>query len=205
MIEDIIFTNKDKILVIGRQQKAIQGMLDFDYASKREPSVIAVVDPSGPGFLKVFYGSKEILLPVYKSISEAPSADIAVNFSSQRSAYKTTKELLAHKKARKAIAVIAEGVPEMDERELLHLARKQGVLLIGPATVGFVKAGAIKAGNAGGDYENIKRSKLYKKGIIGIVSKSGGMLNELFRIASRHGGVMKVLQLEEIGSLDLHL
>lgn len=34
----------------------------------------------------------------------------------------------------KSIAIIAEGVPERRAREILHVAKKRGITIIGPAT-----------------------------------------------------------------------
>ena len=50
----------------------------------------------------------------------------------------------------KSIALIAEGVPERHAREILHLAKQKGVLIIGPATVGGIKPGCFRIGNSGG-------------------------------------------------------
>jgi ATP citrate (pro-S)-lyase len=85
----------------------------------------------------------------------------------------------------KAIAIIAEGVPERRAREILHVAQKKGVQIIGPATVGGIKPGAFKIGNTGGMMDNIVASKLYRKGSVGYVSKSGGMSNELNNIVAQ--------------------
>ena len=75
-------------------------------------------------------------------------------------------------------------------REILHVAKKKGITIIGPATVGGIKPGAFKIGNTGGMMDNIVASKLYRKGSVGYVSKSGGMSNELNNIiANRTDGV----------------
>jgi len=72
----------------------------------------------------------------------------------------------------------------------LHVAKKKGITIIGPATVGGIKPGAFKIGNTGGMMDNIVASKLYRKGSVGYVSKSGGMSNELNNIiANRTDGV----------------
>lgn len=63
-------------------------------------------------------------------------------------------------------------------------AKEKGVSIIGPATVGGIKPGAYKIGNTGGMMDNIVASKLYRKGSVGYVSKSGGMSNELNNIIS---------------------
>ena len=62
------------------------------------------------------------------------------------------------------------------------VAKKKGITIIGPATVGGIKPGAFKIGNTGGMMDNIVASKLYRKGSVGYVSKSGGMSNELNNI-----------------------
>ena len=82
----------------------------------------------------------------------------------------------------KSIAIIAEGVPERRAREILHVAKSKGITIIGPATVGGIKPGAYKIGNTGGMMDNIVASKLYRKGSVAYVSKSGGMSNELNNI-----------------------
>ena len=69
-------------------------------------------------------------------------------------------------------------------REILHVAKKKGITIIGPATVGGIKPGAFKIGNTGGMMDNIVASKLYRRGSVGYVSKSGGMSNELNNIVS---------------------
>ena len=84
----------------------------------------------------------------------------------------------------KSIAIIAEGVPERRAREILYVAKQKGVTIIGPATVGGIKPGAYKIGNTGGMMDNIVASKLYRKGSVGYVSKSGGMSNELNNIVA---------------------
>ena len=107
--------------------------------------------------------------------------DTVVNFASSRSVYQSTMELMEFPQI-KSIAIIAEGVPERRAREILHVAQKKGIQIIGPATVGGIKPGCFKIGNTGGMMDNIVASKLYRKGSVGYVSKSGGMSNELNNI-----------------------
>ncbi len=185
-----IINEKTQAIIYGRQMKAVQRMLDFDYVSKREtPSVATIVDPTGKGFETAFFGSEEILIPVYKTIQEAvehhKNAIVLINFASYRSAFETTKEAIETETI-KIIAVIAEGIPERKERILGALARKKGKVIIGPATVGGIAAGRFRIGNAGGSIENIVASKLYRPGSVGLVTKSGGMLNEMFNLIARN-------------------
>ncbi|KAG9001144.1 citrate synthase [Tulasnella sp. JGI-2019a] len=183
------FDATTRSLVFGLQPRAIQGMLDFDYSCGRAtPSVAAMIYPFGGHHIQKFYwGTKETLLPVYTSTKEAvekhPDADVLVNFASSRSVYSSTLEALEFPQI-KMIALIAEGVPERHSREILHLAQKKSVLIIGPATVGGIKPGCFRIGNSGGMMDNIISSKLYRAGSVGYVSKSGGMSNELNNILS---------------------
>ena len=166
-------------------------MLDFDYASHREtPSVAAIINPTGAdSFSKFFFGTHEILIPVYKNIEKAakmhPNADVMINFASYRSAAPSTEEALAIPQLR-TIVIIAEGVPERRMKLVTAKAKALGKVIIGPATVGGIKAGCFKIGNAGGTIENIIESKLHRPGSVGFVSKSGGLSNEAYNIVARN-------------------
>ena len=185
------FTAETRAFVYGMQTRAVQGMLDFDYiCSRKTPSVAAMIYPFGGSHMQKFYwGTQETLLPVVPSVDEAvqkfPAVDTVVNFASSRSAYESTLELLQHSDKIKTIAIIAEGVPERRAREILQIAKKRNVLIIGPATVGGIKPGCFKIGNTGGMMDNIVASKLYRAGSVGYVSKSGGMSNELNNLVAR--------------------
>jgi len=184
-----LFSRDTKAFVYGAQLNAVQRMLDFDYLCRKdEPSVVAMITPERGGFEKFFWGTREITIPRLRSISEAvsrfPQADVMVNFASQRSAFDSTMEALGTDTIR-TIAVIAEGVPERQARILSATAKQKSKWIIGPATVGGIRAGAFKIGNTAGTMDNIKMSKLYRPGSVGFVSVSGGMSNEAYNIVSR--------------------
>jgi ATP-citrate lyase alpha-subunit len=61
-------------------------------------------------------------------------------------------------------------------------AREKGVTVIGPATVGGMSPGAFKIANVGGTIENIVSSKLHRAGSCGLVTRSGGLFNEVCNI-----------------------
>lgn len=178
------FDDKTRSFVYGMQTRAIQGMLDFDFSCGREtPSVAAMIYPFGGHHLqKLYWGTKETVIPVYTSLKEAcakhPEVDVVVNFASSRSVYSSSLEVFECPQLR-ALALIAEGVPERHAREILWRAKKTNVLIIGPATVGGIKPGCFRIGNSGGMMDNIISSLLYRPGSVGYVSKSGGMSNEL--------------------------
>ena len=89
----------------------------------------------------------------------------------------------------RTLAIIAEGVPERQTREIIAKAAEKSVALIGPATVGGIKPGCFRIGNAGGMLDNIVLSKLYRPGSVGYVSKSGGMSNELNNVIAKNSAI----------------
>lgn len=184
-----LFTRESQALFYNLKAMPIQQMLDFDYlARKTNPGIVAIIHPGRRGCHKAFFGTKEILIPIYPTIPKAvqkhPQADSLINFASFRSAYTTTKKGLETATIN-TIVIVAEGIPERQTKELIALAKKTGKNIIGPATVGGIVAGKFRIGYAGGTNENIITAKLYRPGSIGLVSKSGGMMNELFNMLAR--------------------
>jgi len=185
-----LFDENTTAFIYGSQQKAAQRMLDFDYLCNREkPSVTGFITPTGEGYYKLFWGTKEITIPRYLTIKDAikenPDADVMVNFASERSCAESTMEALGTENIR-TIIMIAEGVPQRDVRKIAKLAKEKGKWIIGPATVGGIKPGCFKIGNAAGTVENIRDTKLYRPGSVGFVSVSGGLSNEGYNIIARN-------------------
>lgn len=185
-----LFSKDTTAIVYGYQQNAIQRMLDFDFACGRaKPSVAAIVNETRGGVHKVFFGQREILVPMYRTLAEAsekhPDADVVVNFASQRSAFQSSMEALENPNIR-VVAIIAEGVTERKSRIMAAVAKEKGKWIIGPATVGGIKAGCFKIGNTAGTIDNIIESKLHRPGSVGFVSKSGGLSNECYNIIARN-------------------
>jgi len=186
-----LFDNNTQAFIYNRQVNATQRMLDFDYVSRREtPSVAAIVNPTGrDGLEKFFFGPKEILVPVYRSLKDAAkkhkNVDVLISFASFRSAPKSVEEAFEIKQL-KTIIIIAEGIPERRMKALKAKADKLGRVIIGPATVGGIQAGAFKIGNTAGTIDNIIESKLNRPGSVGFVSKSGGLSNEAYNIIARN-------------------
>src|SRR3989344_5027168 len=178
------FTKTTKAIFYNLKDLPIQQMLDFDYICERAPSIVAIVHPGRKGFHKAFFGQNEILIPILDSLEGAVSknkdAEVLINFASFRSAFISSKEALKHNSINCAV-IVAEGIPEQQTKELISLAREKGKFIIGPSTVGGIAAGSFRIGGyAGGRIDNIIKARLYRPGSIGLVSKSGGMMNELF-------------------------
>ena len=184
-----LYTKDTQAIFWNNNKTAIQRMLDYDYTIKREkPSVAAIVAPtSGNKFDKFFYGPDEVMIPLYKTTAEAkaahPDAESLLNFASFRTAYDVTMEAL-NIGGFKSIMITAEGIPERLARGMNEFAREKGVTIIGPATVGAITPGAFKVANIGGTIDNIINSKLHRAGSCGLVTRSGGLFNELSNIIS---------------------
>eukprot|EP00656_Telonema_subtile_P008371 TRINITY_DN13910_c0_g1_i2.p1 TRINITY_DN13910_c0_g1~~TRINITY_DN13910_c0_g1_i2.p1 ORF type:complete len:1094 (-),score=318.64 TRINITY_DN13910_c0_g1_i2:280-3561(-) len=189
--EGSLFTAETRCVVFGMQNRAVQGMLDFDFICKRsKPSVAAMIYPFGSDHsVKFYWGENEVLMPVYKEISKGlarhPEVSVVVSFASCRSVLPSSMEMLEYPQV-KVLAIIAEGVPEIYTKQITKKAQDNDVLIIGPATVGGIKPGCFRIGNTGGMLDNIVSSKLYRPGSVAYVSRSGGMSNELNNVISRN-------------------
>ncbi|MFH1685723.1 MAG: ATP citrate synthase, partial [Candidatus Micrarchaeota archaeon] len=180
------FTKDTRALIYNFKANPVQRMLDFDYICKREkPSIAGLITPGSTGLHKAFFGGVEILLPIYSSIEEAckdqTDADVLINFASFRSAYDSSKKALEQDTIN-TVVIIAEGIPERMARELIDYSKKRNKMIIGPATVGGIQAGAFKIGNTAGTVDNIIACKLHRPGSVGFVSKSGGLSNEMYNM-----------------------
>ncbi|MBU1658060.1 ATP citrate synthase [bacterium] len=182
-----LYTRDTQAIFWNNNTTAIQRMLDYDYTIQRKkPSVAAIVAPtSGNKFEKFFYGPDEIMIPLYKTTAAAkaaqPQADVLLNFASFRTAYDVTMEALDIG-GFSSMMITAEGIPERLARHMNAYARAKDVTIVGPATVGAIAPGAFKIANIGGTIENIVQSKLHRAGSCGLVTRSGGLFNELSNI-----------------------
>jgi len=184
-----LYTKDTQAIFWNNNKTAIQRMLDYDYTIQREtPSVAAIVAPTSSNkFDKFFFGPDEVMIPLFKTTAEAkaaqPQADVLLNFASFRTAYEVTMEALEIG-GFTSMMITAEGIPERLARGMNQTAREKGVTVIGPATVGAITPGAFKVANIGGTITNIVNSKLHRAGSCGLVTRSGGLFNELSNIIS---------------------
>ncbi len=177
------------ILVVGLHKPIIQSVLDFDYLSgKTEPSIVAIISNSGSVF-KCFFGSNEILIPIYSSISEASfsqaKADFLLNLISANNVLKTTEEFFDNYPQALGAHVFAEGFREQDAVRLIRKFGKQK-RIAGGSGVGLLVPGGLKLGAIGGIYGgDIDKINITKcKGNVAIICSSGGMVGELLNFLS---------------------
>lgn len=122
--------------------------------------------------------------PIYNSVNEALEAHPEINATA---VYVPAKFVLSA--AKEAIAakiplvhIIAENVPVRDTAEILALAKKAGVRVLGPSSIGVISPGKGKMGSIGGE-----KNEQCMPGKIGIISKSGGMSSEMCTVLTRKG------------------
>ncbi len=73
------------------------------------------------------------------------------------------------------INVIVERIPIQDTAYCLAAAKEKNIHLIGPSSLGFIAPGIGRVGVVGGPLVN----EIFQPGTVGIISRSGGMTNEL--------------------------
>jgi succinyl-CoA synthetase alpha subunit len=75
------------------------------------------------------------------------------------------------------IVVVTENVPRREVAQMVELAALRGARIIGPNCLGIISPEEAKMGGIGGPAANTRQA--YKKGSIGIMSRSGGMTTEI--------------------------
>lgn len=165
----ILIDENTRILVQGitgtEGQRAVRVMLES--GSK----VVAGVTPGKGG-----QGVEGV--PVFNTVREALIEHPAINatliivppFAAKSAALEAIEAGIA------LINILTEGVPTRDTAEILHEAKRKGVRMVGPSSIGILSPGKSRLGVIGGHSDIIER--VYAPGHIGVISKSGGMTNE---------------------------
>lgn len=181
------------ILAIGSHPGIFQATLDFDFLSGREkPSIVAII-ASGRRFERYFFGTKEVLIPVFSDIVSLPEhvkqqIQYFVNLSSARRVLATTQTVYTELPHVIGGVIFAENVPERHSLELGALAKKTNTAIIGPASVGLLLPGVLKLGAIGGvDSRQLTDAQLFTPGKVAVFSASGGMTNELINSVIQAG------------------
>ncbi len=189
----ILIDEKTRVVVIGgtTATNAVRRMGEFCYLTGREMYVDAFVNPQEAGSNKTIpVGAKMLQVPVFATVTEAckafPAIDTALIYVTPRRAFNITKEALELKGV-KLVSMITEDLPKHDAKKLIKIASDNGKIFNGPSSIGMFSAGQCRLGVAGGEYRNLVLSKLYREGSFGVITKSGGLLNEAMWIAAQHG------------------
>jgi succinyl-CoA synthetase alpha subunit len=75
------------------------------------------------------------------------------------------------------IVVVTENIPRRQVAQMVELAALRGARIIGPNCLGIISPEEAKMGGIGGPAANTRQA--YKKGHIGVMSRSGGMTTEI--------------------------
>ena len=77
----------------------------------------------------------------------------------------------------KLIVIVTERIPRRDVAQMVELANMRGARIIGPNCLGLVVPGVAKMGGIGGPARNTEQA--YQPGVVGVMSRSGGMTTEI--------------------------
>jgi len=83
------------------------------------------------------------------------------------------------------IVIVTENIPRRQVAQMAELAALRGARIIGPNCLGIIAPGEAKMGGIGGPAANTRQA--YRKGSIGIMSRSGGMTTEIASTLSAAG------------------
>jgi succinyl-CoA synthetase alpha subunit len=85
----------------------------------------------------------------------------------------------------KLIVIVTERIPRYDVAQMVELAKLRGARIIGPNCLGIIRPGVAKMGGIGGPAKDA--AKAYQPGIVGVMSRSGGMTTEISSTLSAAG------------------
>ena len=77
----------------------------------------------------------------------------------------------------KLVVVVTERIPRGEVAQMVELAELRGARIIGPNCLGVLSPDEAKLGGLGGPAINVRRA--FRKGPIGVMSRSGGMTTEI--------------------------
>lgn len=164
--------NKDsRVLVQGITGS--QGLFHTALMKEYGTNVLAGVTP-GRG------GQEAEGVPVYDTIFEAKeNHEIDTSIIFVPAQFTLDAALEAIEAGLDPIVIITEGVPVKDSIEIMARASSKGTTVVGPNSPGVIKVGETKMG--------IMPSQVFKKGEIGIMSRSGTLFYEISAHITRMG------------------
>lgn len=119
-------------------------------------------------------------VPVYDTVMDAMAeheADASIIFVPARSALDAAKE--AVNAGLDPVVVVTEHIPIRDSIEIMALALRRGTTIVGPNTPGLIKPGESKLG--------IMPAQVFRRGSVGVVSRSGTLFYEIAAHITRGG------------------
>lgn len=176
----ILVDKKTRVLIQGitggEGSRATREMISYG------THVVCGVTP-GKGGQSVEAGDQKI--PVYNSVAEALKVHPEVNTSliAVPAQFVKSAALEAIHNKIPVINILTEHVTVQDCAIIYASAKKAGVMVIGPSSVGVMSPGLAKLGAIGsGEVKDV-----FTPGKVGIISKSGGMTAETSSVLTRNG------------------
>ncbi len=151
--------------ITGKEgQKAARAMLDY------HTNVVGGVTPNKGG--QVVEGK-----PVFNTVKELkdqfPQVNVAAIYVPPFAAKAAILEAVENDIP--LVSVIVERIPIKDTAYCLAAAKEKNITIIGPSSLGFIVPGVGRVGVVGGPLVD----EIFQPGSIGVISRSGGMTNEL--------------------------
>lgn len=164
----ILLTDKTKVLIQGitgkEGQKAVKAMSEY------HTQVVCGVTPQK--------GGQEVEgRPVFNSVAEAlekfPEVNTTAIYVPPFAAKAAILEAIDNNIP--LINIIVERIPIKDTAYCLAAAKEKNIQIIGPSSLGFIVPDVGRIGVVGGPLVN----EIFQPGSVGVISRSGGMTNEL--------------------------
>ncbi len=166
----ILLDSNTKVLIQGMTgkegQKAAGAMIEYG------TTVLCGVTP-GKGGQEV--EGKPVFNTVVEALSQFPDVSVSAIYAPPFAT--KTAALEAIDAGVPFLYIFAERVPIQDSAYILAAARERGTRILGPSSMGCIVPGLARLGLIGGPKE--QADQIYQPGTIGIISRSGGMTNEL--------------------------
>eukprot|EP00057_Strongylocentrotus_purpuratus_P035482 XP_799305.3 PREDICTED: ATP-citrate synthase [Strongylocentrotus purpuratus] len=190
---DAIFNPRTMAIAIGMFPSAIQNIIGFDFVcSRTQPSIAAIVRPNSKNCEETYsWGQDVISIPVYASLYDAVNnhcdVTVVLNQAIGPAGYTCALHALSTPQIR-CILMMVGHINEQQTRELIGLASRKRVLMIGPSSfkhglqVNVIKPGSFRCnlfGDIGGPLPDLVELKLYRQGSVVYLSRSGGLSTEL--------------------------
>ncbi|MFN8638906.1 MAG: CoA-binding protein [Dehalococcoidia bacterium] len=85
----------------------------------------------------------------------------------------------------KLVIIVTERIPRKQVAQFVEYADQHGARIIGPNCLGVISPGKARVGGVGGAAESTRRA--FKPGVVGVMSRSGGMTVEISNALSESG------------------
>lgn len=177
----ILVNASTKALVQGitGREGSFHTKLMLEYGTK-------IVAGTSPGKGGSYVHGVPVYNTIYEAVREQGPIDASIVFVPARFASDAVYEAVDH--GVRVVVVITEGVPLHDEVKFVNYARRRGVSIVGPNTPGVMTVNECKLG--------IMPAHVFKRGYVGLVSRSGTLTYEIAReLSKRDYGVSTVIGL----------